>query len=192
MINVPSTLNILLRHVRSLIPFVIVLLNTRQALELIHIWSTSSHERSRVIAFVCLFHSIREHRNEMIGAVLQKIFLYYLKNCKFTSTTTLPLIDFMQRSVLELYSLDSTVTYQDGFVFLRHLAVHLHVTVQNKNHYYPTLKRHSHDDEQIVETKSFDNIEPQIKLRSIGSSSSIPSFKMQQQTTNESTIGVPS
>ena len=32
MINVPSTLNILLRHVRSLIPFVIVLLNTRQAL----------------------------------------------------------------------------------------------------------------------------------------------------------------
>lgn len=32
MINVPSTLNILLRHVRSLIPFVIVLPNTRQSL----------------------------------------------------------------------------------------------------------------------------------------------------------------
>jgi hypothetical protein len=32
MINVPSTLNILLRHVRSLIPFVIVSPNTRQAL----------------------------------------------------------------------------------------------------------------------------------------------------------------
>lgn len=32
MINVPNTLNILLRHVRSLIPFVIVLPNTRQAL----------------------------------------------------------------------------------------------------------------------------------------------------------------
>jgi len=32
MINVPSTLNILLRHVRSLIPFVIVLPNTRPAL----------------------------------------------------------------------------------------------------------------------------------------------------------------
>jgi hypothetical protein len=32
MINVPSTLNIPLRYVRSLIPFVIVLLNTRQAL----------------------------------------------------------------------------------------------------------------------------------------------------------------
>ena len=32
MINVPSTLNTLLRHVRSLIPFVIVISTTRQAL----------------------------------------------------------------------------------------------------------------------------------------------------------------
>lgn len=90
MINVPSTLNILLRHVRSLIPFVIVLPNTRQALvkvvslfsdneisldffskELIRIWSTSSDERSRVISFVCLFHLIREHRKEMMGIVLR-------------------------------------------------------------------------------------------------------------------------
>ena len=32
MINVPSTLNILLRHVRALIPFVVVLPSTRQAI----------------------------------------------------------------------------------------------------------------------------------------------------------------
>ncbi|CAF4084122.1 unnamed protein product [Rotaria sp. Silwood2] len=73
MINVPSTLNILLQHACSLIPFVIVLPNTRQALvkKLIHIWSTSSNERNRVISFVCLFHLIREHRKEMIGVVLR-------------------------------------------------------------------------------------------------------------------------
>ncbi|CAF1180509.1 unnamed protein product [Rotaria sordida] len=69
----------------------------------------------------------------MIGVVLQKIYLDYLKNCKFTSTTTLLLINFIHRSLVELYSLDSSVTYQD---------------------------------------------ESQIKLRSIGSSSSIPSFKI--------------
>ncbi|CAF1351240.1 unnamed protein product [Adineta ricciae] len=134
MINVPTTLNTLLRHVRSLIPFVIVLPNTRQALvkELIHIWSTSTDERSRVIAFVCLFHLIREHRKEMMGAVLRKMYLDYLKNCKFTSPTTLPLINFMQRSLVELYSLDPTVTYQHGFVFLRQLAVHLRTAIQTK------------------------------------------------------------
>ncbi|CAF4215471.1 unnamed protein product [Rotaria sordida] len=73
MINIPSTLSILLRHVRSLIPFVIILPNTRQALELIHIWATSLDERSRVIAFVCLFHLIRKHRKEMIAVVLRVV-----------------------------------------------------------------------------------------------------------------------
>jgi nucleolar complex protein 2 len=60
------------------------------------------------------------------------MYLDYLKNCKFTSPTTLPLINFMQRSLVELYSIDSTVTYQHGFVFLRQLAVHLRTAIQNK------------------------------------------------------------
>jgi nucleolar complex protein 2 len=38
----------------------------------------------------------------------------------------------MQRSLVELYSLDPTVTYQHGFVFLRQLAVHLRTAIQNK------------------------------------------------------------
>jgi hypothetical protein len=38
----------------------------------------------------------------------------------------------MQRSLVELYSLDSTITYQHGFVFLRQLAVHLRTAIQNK------------------------------------------------------------
>jgi nucleolar complex protein 2 len=60
------------------------------------------------------------------------MYLDYLKNCKFTSPTTLPLINFMQRSLVELYSLDPTVTYQHGFVFLRQLAVHLRTAIQTK------------------------------------------------------------
>ncbi len=60
------------------------------------------------------------------------MYLDYLKNSKFTSPTTLPLINFMQRSLVELYSLDSMVTYQHGFVFLRQLAVHLRTSIQNK------------------------------------------------------------
>ena len=60
------------------------------------------------------------------------MYLDYLKNCKFTSPTTLPLINFMQRSLVELYSLDPTVTYQHGFVFLRQLTVHLRTAIQTK------------------------------------------------------------
>ena len=60
------------------------------------------------------------------------MYLDYLKNCKFTSPTTLPLINFMQRSLVELYSMDPTVTYQHGFVFLRQLAVHLRTAILQK------------------------------------------------------------
>lgn len=42
-----------------------------QIQELIHVWSTASDERSRVIAFVCLFHLVREHRKEIISVVLR-------------------------------------------------------------------------------------------------------------------------
>ena len=38
----------------------------------------------------------------------------------------------MQRSLVELYSLDSSVTYQHGFVFLRQLTVHLRTAMLNK------------------------------------------------------------
>ena len=38
----------------------------------------------------------------------------------------------MQRSLVELYSLDSTITYQHGFVFLRQLTVHLRTAIQTK------------------------------------------------------------
>ncbi|CAF1254662.1 unnamed protein product [Rotaria sordida] len=38
----------------------------------------------------------------------------------------------MQRSLVELYSLDLTVTYQHGFVFLRHFPIHLRTPIQNK------------------------------------------------------------
>lgn len=51
----------------------------------------------------------------------------------------------MQRSLVELYSLDPTVTYQHGFVFLRQLAVHLRTAIQTKkpvSHFQSNLDYH--------------------------------------------------
>ena len=60
------------------------------------------------------------------------MYLDYLKNCKFTSPTTLPLINFMQRSLVEVYSLNLIVTYQHGFTFLRQLVIYLRTAIQNR------------------------------------------------------------
>ncbi|CAF0716398.1 unnamed protein product [Adineta steineri] len=58
--------------------------------------------------------------------------------------------------------------------------------------YYPTLKRRSHDNEEIVGNKLSNNIENQRKRRSFNSISFEPRFQMQQTTVNDLAIGVPS
>ncbi|CAF1116395.1 unnamed protein product [Rotaria sp. Silwood1] len=61
---------------------------------------------------------------------------------------------------------------------------------------YPTLKRLSNDDEQIVKGGSINDIKSPAKRRSTNSTSSVNSIKMQQQTidtiSDEAGVGVPS
>ena len=56
---------------------------------------------------------------------LQKAYLAYVKNCAFTSAQSWPLIHLMRRSLVELYSIDPTVSYQRAFLYIRQLAIHL-------------------------------------------------------------------
>lgn len=88
------------------------------------LWS-EGEEQVRVLSFLCILRLMRDQEPAVLGYILKKLYLSYAKNCKQTTPQTWPLINFMKQSLVELYSLDQGIAYQQAFVFIRQCAIHL-------------------------------------------------------------------
>uniref|UniRef100_A0A8C1UKY0 NOC2-like nucleolar associated transcriptional repressor n=1 Tax=Cyprinus carpio TaxID=7962 RepID=A0A8C1UKY0_CYPCA len=117
-----------LRHANQMVPYYLCLpkqcRNGAQCSSLIKHWSTGE-ETVRVLAFLALNKICRNKQDIYLNPVLRQMYIAYVKNCKFTSPNTLPMINFMQRTLAEMYSLDTQVSYQHAFIYIRQLAIHL-------------------------------------------------------------------
>ncbi|CAG9566726.1 unnamed protein product [Danaus chrysippus] len=121
-----NILTVLLKHLHQLSVYVACFNSiSKQALKkLIPLWS-SSEETVRVLSFLCILRITRNQQSSLLDLVLKAMYMTYVKNCKFVSPTTWPGINFMRRSLVEMFSLDLNVSYQHVFLYIRQLAIHL-------------------------------------------------------------------
>lgn len=99
------------------------------------LWS-SGEETVRVLAFVCILRITRNRNAVLYDVVLKAMFMTYVRNCKFVSPTTWPGINFMRRSLAEIFMLDLNASYPQVFLYIRQLGIHLRnaIMVPNKDH----------------------------------------------------------
>lgn len=95
---------------------------------LIHLWGTAE-ETVRIVAFMCILRITNNQQASYLDLVLKSMYMTYVKNCKFMSTTTLAEVNFMRRSLTEMFALDVNVSYQHVFLYIRQLAIHLRSAV---------------------------------------------------------------
>lgn len=135
-ISNPNILSVLLKHLHQMAIMVASFSNIGKNIlkRLIVLWSTSD-EAVRVLAFLCILKITRNQQVSMLNHVLKAMYLSYVRNSKFVSPNTLPSINFMRRSLVEMFALDLTVSYQHAFLYIRQLAIHLRnaVILKKKN-----------------------------------------------------------
>jgi len=106
---------------------------------LIALWSTNE-DTIRVLSFLCILKITRNQQQLLLSIVLKAMYLSYVRNSKFVSNETLPAINFMKRSLTEMFGLDLNVTYQHAFLYIRQLAIHLrNALTLNKKESYQTV-----------------------------------------------------
>lgn len=133
-----SILQVLLKHLRQMLPYTQSFSSLTKPLLriLLKFWSTGE-ETVRVVAFVNILRIAINHKESTLEKLLKTMYIKYVQNTKFVSPNTLPEINFMRHSLVEIYLLDHNLSYSHAFLYIRQLAIHLRnaITLKKKENF---------------------------------------------------------
>ncbi|PVD37074.1 hypothetical protein C0Q70_04067 [Pomacea canaliculata] len=126
-------INVVLKHIHKLVVCYAGFPKLSKAFmkKMISIWS-SGEETTRVLAFLCIIKLVRMQQENLLEPCLKKMYMAYVSNCKFITPVALPLVNFMQHSLVEILLVDEVLAYQHAFVYIRQLAIHLRNAITTK------------------------------------------------------------
>ncbi|PFX32867.1 Nucleolar complex protein 2-like [Stylophora pistillata] len=129
----PSMLCVILRHAQQLTPYYACFPKVAKAFikRLVRMWS-GGEEHVRVLAFLGIRNVSTMMPFSLLEFTVKQLYMNFVKNAKFMSPKTKPVITFMQNSLVEIFSLDEHLCYQYGFVYIRQLAIHLRNAILQK------------------------------------------------------------
>lgn len=134
-----SVISAILKHIHGLVLYFAALPKSAKVLckNLISLWSTHNEESVRVLAFMAIVRLTRTTLNSEHGSLLEMVmknmYMAYIRNSKFTSPNTWPMIHFMRRSLAEIFLLDTGLAYKHAFIYIRQLTIHLRNAMMNNS-----------------------------------------------------------
>ena len=104
---------------------------------LLMIWSqdlaiSSDVGKIRENAFLRIFQMAKVLPEIIVEDVFRQIYLVYAKKCRSYNEINSPSVMFMMECVVQLYGLNIAQAYQQGFLYIRQLALHLRSYILKK------------------------------------------------------------
>ncbi|KAL6258102.1 hypothetical protein P5V15_010020 [Pogonomyrmex californicus] len=132
-----NILTVLLKHLRQMLPYTRSFSSLTKPLLriLIKFWSTAE-ETVRIVAFLNILY-IATSKETVLEKLLKTMYVKYVQNTKFISLNTLPGINFMRHSLVEIYLIQHDVSYNHAFLYIRQLAINLRnaITLKKQEHF---------------------------------------------------------
>lgn len=135
--------NLVLKSIHTLLPY---FLSFRKPLKeliesVVSLWGSSSDDETRLVAFAFLKTAGEEHTKSLLEIILKSTYAGILRNSRRTNIHTMPGLNFQKNSAATLYGIEASTAYQQGFQFIRQLAMHLRTSIvsTNKAESYKTI-----------------------------------------------------